>query len=123
MFESLSAVQVFLYEILSVIGRIIVALFVFAIAVYAARFTGAIAKAVASYIEIKNTKLVSDIVKGIIYFFALIQILIVLNVSGAVTIILSFLQAAFYGFALAMGIAFGLGGQDKAKEIVEKLKK
>ncbi len=119
----LSTVTDFLTNILGIIGNIIVALFIFAIAVYAARFAGAIAKAVAEYIDIKNTKLVSNLVKAIIYFFALFQILTVLNVEGVLNIIYTFVQAAFYGLALAMGIAFGFGGQEKAKEIIEKCKK
>jgi len=123
MFESLSVIQDFINNVLAVIGRIIVALFIFAISVYAARFAGAIAKAVANYIDLKNTKFVADIVKVIIYFFALLQILKVLEVTEVRAVILLIVQAAVYGFALALGIAFGLGGQERAKEMLEKIKK
>ena len=119
----LGAVQSFIINILGVIGNIIIALFIFAIAVYAGRFAGAIGKAVAEYVEFQNSRLVADIVKAIIYFIAFIQILGVLGATQAVGLVMGLVQAVFYGVALAVGIAFGLGGQEKAKHFIERLRK
>ena len=119
----LVVVQNFIVSILGIIGKIIVALFIFGIAVYAARFAGALGKAVAEYVEFKNSKLISDIVKAIIYFVAFLQILAVLGANQVVGLVMGLLQAVFYGVALAIGIAFGLGGQEKAREYIERLKR
>jgi hypothetical protein len=120
---NLSSVQMFIKSILSIIGNIIKALVIFAIAVYAARFAGALGRAVANYVEFKNTKLISDIIKGIIYFAALMQILSVLGVNQVIGIINGLIYATFFGFALALGISFGFGGQERAKTVLEKIQK
>jgi hypothetical protein len=120
---NLDSVQGFITTILGVIGNIIVALFIFAIAVYAARFAGALGRAVAKYVEFSNTKLISDIIKAVIYFAAFVQILGVLGATQIYSLVFSLLQAVFFGVALAIGIAFGFGGQEKARDFIEKLRK
>ncbi len=120
---NLVVVQSFITGILGIIGKIIVALFVFAIAVYAARFAGSLGRAVAEYVEFGSPKLISDIIKGIIYFVAVIQILDILGAVQIIALIGSLIQAVFYGAALAVGLAFGLGGQEKAKDFIERVRK
>ena len=120
MFDSLSVVKEFVSSILNVIGNIIVALFILVVAVYAARFAGAIASAVAKYVEIKNTNTVSIFVKVVIYLFAIITILDVIGGRAVSELIISIIEATVFGLALAVGIAFGFGGQERAKEIIDK---
>lgn len=119
----LTAVEVFLNNTLEVIGRIIIALVVFAVAVYAARFVEGIADSVSKYIKVSNSKLVGNIAAGIIYFMAVLVVLDVLQIEVIKNLVLDIVNSAVYGIVIALGIAFGLGGQEKAKEIIEKCKK
>ena len=63
----------------------------------------------------------SEVAKYSIYAFAIIAALNQLGIAGA------FMQTFFTGLvamlAIAGGLAFGLGGQDAAKEMIEKVKK
>ena len=123
MFPSLNIVQKFIADVLFFIGKFIGAILIFAVAVYAARFAGTIAKAVAKYVDVKNVNAVETVTKFVIYFFALIQVLEVTGANGILSIFYTLIEAILYGAGLAAGIAFGLGGQEKAKEFLDKLKK
>ncbi|HIP21403.1 MAG TPA: hypothetical protein EYG72_00315 [Candidatus Pacebacteria bacterium] len=113
----------FIEKILGTVGNIIVALFVFAITVYVARFTNTIAVAIAKYIDVKNTNLVAHITSGIIYLVGILMALQVLNEQVLTGLITNIIEALVYGVVIALGIAFGLGGQDKAKEYIDSLRK
>ena len=120
---NLTSVEGFIQKILGTVGNIIVALFVFAITVYVARFTNTIAVAIAKYIDVKNTNLVAHITSGIIYLVGILMALQVLNEQVLTGLITNIIEALVYGVVIALGIAFGLGGQDKAKEYIDNLRK
>ena len=119
----LDKVNTFIENILDVIGNIILGLFIFIITVYVARFTETITGAVAKYIEFKNTELAKKIVAGIIYFIGLMFFIDTLNLEIFKEFIMTLITGITAGLSLAFGIAFGLGGQEKAKKVIEKLKK
>lgn len=119
----LDAIEGFIEKILGIFWKLIIALVVFGIAVYVARFTNSIAVAIAKYIKVKNTDLVATITSGVIYLTALLTILEIFEVNVIMDLITTIIQAAVYGIVIALGLAFGLGGQERAKEVIEKMKK
>jgi len=73
----------------------------------------------------KSVRWFGDATKAIVVFLG---IMVGLTTVGFNTTIitnsfLAILQGVVYGIALAFGIAFGLGGQDDAKDFVKKLRK
>jgi len=73
----------------------------------------------------KTVRWLADATKAIIIFMGIMVGLTTMGFNTQI-ITLSFLeilQGAVYGIALAFGIAFGLGGQDDAKDVVKKFRK
>ena len=74
-----------------------------------------------SFSKIKTRKFLGFLAKAIILFFTA---LIILNQLGVAQDLIRILFAGIIGMvAIAGGIAFGLGGKDTAKEVLESLKK
>lgn len=102
------------------IPNIIVAVIVFLLGIYAARF---ISKVISSSLKnMKDTKAV--FIEKIVYYsivvFTVFLVLGQLNIAQG--IISSAFALIFGAFCLAFGLAFGLGGKDFASDILKKLK-
>jgi len=118
----LQAITDFLTKILEYVKNVVLGLIVFSITVYVARFTEAISEAVAKYIKVDNVDLVGKVTKGIIYFVGLLLFVHALKLDAIEVLIYQIITATTYGIALAFGLAFGLGGQDKVKEFLAGIK-
>lgn len=117
----LSVVKEFLYSVLGTIGNIVIAIIIFVAAVYAARFVRTIASSVAKAINVKSDELVGNIAAFVIYLMAGITILGLFSVTRDILDLIKVVVMGLVGgFSLAIGIAFGLGGKEKAQEMIEK---
>lgn len=118
---NLKGIERILEEILGFIPNVIIAVFIFVVAVIIADILEKISRVGAEGIKIKNSHLVGVIVKWSIWIFAIIIILEQLRIAP------EFMTILFTGFvgmlALAMGLAFGLGGKEVVSEALESLKK
>ena len=69
--------------------------------------------------DIKSANFLGSVTKWAIWVFAILMALYQLGVAAA------FVQTLFTGFvvaiSLASGLAFGLGGKDSAKKLLDKL--
>jgi len=79
-------------------------------------------------IELSKSPLVRLSARGAKLVIIYIGLTTALATAGISTILISsvfvtVLQAAVFGIALAIGISFGLGGQDEAKDIIKKGRK
>gem|GEM_PF-6101270 len=116
-------VNTFVGMLLAVILKIVIAIIIFGVAVVASRFILNITGAVVKILKVKNSELLSKVVSGIIYFTALVIVLDLFSVTQVlVYYINTIVSSATLGLALAFGLAFGLGGKERAKEILDKLK-
>ncbi|MDP2641310.1 MAG: hypothetical protein Q8P39_02080 [Candidatus Yanofskybacteria bacterium] len=69
--------------------------------------------------------LAGGVIKWFIWIFAIFSALLQLNIAvlPIAVLIESFVQASAYGFALAVAIAFGLGGKDAAADFIAEFRK
>jgi len=72
-------------------------------------------------VEVKTATLFGKISKVAILTLTILAVLNQLNI--ATDLVNTLFQGVVYGLTIAGGIAFGLGGQEKAKEILEKIGK
>ena len=111
----------FLKAIVGWLPNIIVAAAIFVVAVIIADFAEKLIKAIVGKMEVAYTKFLGAIIKWAIWIFAILAILAQLGVAKEI------IQIFVTGFValvvISSGIAFGLGGKDVAKEILENLKR
>lgn len=121
--EILGLVQLagFLNEVLAYLPNVVVAALIFVIAVVIADILEKVVRAGVEGIKVGYGQLVGVRVKWSIWIFAILAILIQLGVAP------SLIQTLFTGvialIVISAGLAFGLGGRDVAKEILENLKR
>jgi len=110
----------FLTRVLDWLPNVLVAAAIFVVSIIVADITEKIIKASVHKLEIKYSQLLGAIVRGSIYTFATLAILLQLGVARDIisTVVNGFVAM----FALAFGLAFGLGGKDAAKEVINTLK-
>ncbi len=112
---------VFLQKVVSYLPNVLVASFIFVVAVIIADIVGKILHATVESAQMGSGRYVALIVKWSIWIFTIIAVLLQLGVAPFL------LQTLFTGvvaaLALATGLSFGLGGKDAAAGIVEDLKK
>jgi hypothetical protein len=117
----LSAVVNFLNSILAYVPNVAAAAAILLIGVVLANFLATVVTSVTKGIEVGYAELLSVVVRWSIMIFAFLAALVQLNVASYL------IQTLFTGFvalfAIAGGLAFGLGGKDAAGEFVNKLKK
>ena len=110
----------FLVRVLEWLPNVIVAAAIFVVSIIVADILEKIIMASVRKLEIKYSQLLGMIVRSAIYIFAILAILMQLKVAEG---IINILVTGFVGmFALAFGLAFGLGGKDVAGEIIRGLK-
>jgi hypothetical protein len=114
----LDQVNVFLSEVVNYIPQVIVAVLILMIAVVVAGALQKVIVASAKAGHVKSAELLGRVTKWSIWIFAILTALITLGIAPQ--LIQMLLTAIFAGGALAMGLAFGLGGKDAAQRIVER---
>ncbi len=114
----LDQVNVFLSEVVNYIPQVIVAVLILMIAVVVASALQKIIVASAKAGHVKSAELLGRVTKWSIWIFAILTALITLGIAPQ--LIQMILTAVFAGGALAIGLAFGLGGKDVAARLIEK---
>jgi len=110
----------FLKAIVSWLPNLVVAAAIFVVAVIIADFTERLIKAIVGKMEIGYTRLLGAIVRYSIWIFAFLAIL---SQLGVATEIIQILVGGFVALlVISSGIAFGLGGKDLARDILENLR-
>lgn len=117
----LSEFAVFLQRILAYLPNVLVASLIFVVAVIVADIVEKLIRALVESTEVGYGHLVSVIVKWSIWVFAVIAILLQLQV--AVFLLQTLFTGLVAALAIAGGIAFGLGGKEVASEVLQEVKK
>lgn len=107
-------------DIVAYLPNVIVAALIFVIAVMVADFLSKIMVATTEKADFVHTGLAGAIVKWAIWFFAIFAILIQLGIANE--LLETLFEGLIYMIAIAGGLAFGLGGQDAAREMISKMK-
>ncbi|MEZ4210309.1 MAG: hypothetical protein R3B38_01175 [Patescibacteria group bacterium] len=117
----LSKVTDFLNNILAYIPNVFVAIGILLIGLFAAHFFSGIVRGTVGAARIHSANLLATVTKWAIYVFT---IAVALQQLGIAAIIIDrFLTALFFMFALAGGLAFGLGGQKTAADALDDVRK
>jgi len=117
----LTQVNAFLNQVvLLYLPKVIVAALIILVAAVIADFTERIVVGAAKAAEIKSANFAGKISRWAIWVFAILAALFQLGIAAA------FVQTLFTGIivavSLALGLSFGLGGQDAAAKFIEKVK-
>jgi hypothetical protein len=114
----------FLSDILGYLPNVIIAILIFVVTVIVVDIVEKVVRTAVEGIKVGYGKAVSSIVKGAIWVFAIFAILRQLWIVPELIDI--FFGALVYGivafFVISLGLAFGLGGQQVAAEILRDLK-
>lgn len=108
-------------EVVSYLPQVIVAVVILMVGAIVADLASRSVEATVQTIGAKTAALAADITKWSIMVFAVLAALLQLGI--AVSIINNLVLGFVALVAIAGGLAFGLGGQDAAKEVIERLKK
>ncbi len=111
----------FLKDVLAYLPNVIVAALIFVVAVIIADILEKIVRATVEKIRIGYAQLAGAIVKWAIWIFAILAILMQLKVAA--TLIQTLFTGLVAMLVIAAGLAFGLGGRETAKELLERLKR
>ena len=119
-FSALQLTQVneFLLGILSYLPHVIVAVLILMAAIVVASAMQKIVVASARAAHMKSAELLGKTTKWAIFIFGLLVTLSNLQIEMSIVFVL--VQLLFAGIALALGLAFGLGGKDVAARLIEK---
>jgi len=116
---SLNSASILFNEIMLYIPNIIVAIVILILGIYLARMVSQIILT-----SLKNMKDKTASFIGRLAYYSIIVLTVFVTISQlniAPDIIGSAFQLLFGGLCLALGLAFGLGGKDKAAEIINDL--
>jgi len=118
---NLEQVTDFLNKVLLYIPNVVVAVVIMLVGAIVAHFLGNVVKTAVSAAKIGPARFLSGITYYAIIIFAIMAALMQLGIAS------DLIETLFTGFvamvALAGGLAFGLGGRDMGKEILDKIKK
>lgn len=114
----LGQVNSFLRDVVDYLPSVIVAVLILMVAVVVAGAMQKIVVASSKAAHIKSAELLGRITKWSIWIFALLTALF--NLGIAPGLIQTVVMAVFAGGALAVGLAFGLGGKEVAQKLIEK---
>lgn len=114
----LDQVTSFLKDVVAYLPQVIIAVLILMVAVIIANAMQKIVVASARAAHAKSAELLGRITKWSIWIFALLTALFNLGIAPA--LIQTVVMAVFAGAALALGLAFGLGGKDTAQRLLEK---
>ena len=116
---NLASASLLFNEILLYIPNIIVAIVILIIGIYLARMVSQILLTSLKNMKDKTATFISQLA-----FYAIIVLTVFVTISQlniASEIVSSAFQLLFGGLCLALGLAFGLGGKDKAAEIINDM--
>ena len=114
----LDTVNSFLSQITSYLPNVIIAVLVLMVAAIVASAMQKIVVASAKAAHSQSAELLGRVTKWSIWIFAILAALVQLGVAAV--LIQMILTALFAGLALALGLAFGLGGKVVAARMIEK---
>jgi small-conductance mechanosensitive channel len=119
-FDTLGLTQVtsFLRDVVNYLPQVIIAVLILMVAVVVANVMQKLVVASSRAAHIQSAELLGRITKWAIWIFALLTALFNLGVAPA--LIQTVITAVFAGGALAIGLAFGLGGKEVAQKMLEK---
>ncbi|MFH1749619.1 MAG: hypothetical protein ABH837_01860 [bacterium] len=117
----LPAVTNFLNKILEYLPEVTSAAGILLIGMIAAHFVAHLVRSFAHSLELSHAGTAGSIAKYSIIFFAIIAALVELGIARSM--LLTLFTGLVGMLALAGGLAFGLGGQGVAKEILEGIKR
>jgi hypothetical protein len=109
------------YSIVAYIPRAVVAVAIVVIGAVLADLVARLVESTAQTIGAKTAAVASDMVRWIVVVMAVITAVDQLGLNTSV--INQVVTGVIVMLALAGGLAFGLGGQDAAKEVIENIKK
>ncbi|OHA76425.1 MAG: hypothetical protein A3J30_00120 [Candidatus Wildermuthbacteria bacterium RIFCSPLOWO2_02_FULL_47_9c] len=114
----------FLRDVLAYLPNVIVAALILVVAIIVADIAEKVVRASVEGAKIGHGQFISSVVKWFIWIFALFSALLQLDIAvlPVQVLIQTFVQGIGYGVALAVAIAFGLGGKDQAAEILRDLR-
>jgi hypothetical protein len=118
---NLTAASILFNEIMLYIPNIIVAIVILIIGIYLARMVSQILKTSLKSMQDKTSDLISQITYISIVILTVFVTLGQLNIAQE--IVTSAFQIIFGAICLALALAFGLGGRDKASEVLNDLLK
>ena len=121
--EILGFVQLtgFLTDVLNYLPNVVVAAFIFVIAVIIADILEKVVRAAVESVKVGYGQVVGAIVKWSIWVFAILAILSQLKIEAADWIV-NLINIVVVGIVAMIAIAFGLGGKEVAGEILRNLR-
>ncbi len=114
----LTRVTEFLNEVVNYLPQVIVAVLILMVAIIVAQAMEKIVIASSKAANISSAVMLGKVTRWAIWIFAVLTALFNLGVASA--IIQTVITAVFAGGALAIGLAFGLGGKEVAQRLIEK---
>lgn len=114
----LSQVTVFLRQVVSYLPQVIVAVLILMVAMVVGTTMERIVIASSRATNVRSAEMLGHVTRWAIWIFAILTALF--NLGIAPSIIQTVITAVFAGGALAIGLAFGLGGKDYAQKVIEK---
>ena len=116
----LSQVSGFLTAVLMYVPNIIIAVIIMLAAVVIASFLQKLVKASVDASGLKSGNLLGMMTKWSILIFAVLATLEQLSVAPG--LVQTFFSGLMYTLALAVGLAFGLGGKEAAADFIQKVR-
>ncbi len=119
---SLDAVSDFLKQVLLYIPNVLVAVVIITIGLVVGNFTAELVEKsvrMSDFISNASIKTLKNITKWVIVLFAVMAALSQLGIAPQ--LIQIFFTGVVMMFALAGGLAFGLAGRDRAREVIERM--
>lgn len=113
----LSQFAVFLGQVVSYLPQVIVAVLVLMVAMVVGHVMERIVIASSKATNIRSAEMLGHITRWTIWIFAILTALF--NLGIAPSLIETLVTGILAGGALAIGLAFGLGGKDYAKSVIE----
>ncbi len=115
----------FLSSVVAYLPNIIVAVFIFVVAIIIADLLEKVVKASAEGLKAGSGNMIGNIAKWAVWFFALFAILEQLIPKAETFAILyeNFIQGIVYLIVIVLGLSFGLGGKEVAADILHDLKR
>lgn len=115
----LTQISEFLRAVVLYIPNVIIAVVILIVGIVVSNFIQTLVQETALAAKLSSADFLANVARWAILIFTVMAVLIQLKVATELIQIL--FTGLVFMFALAGGIAFGLGGKDKAKEILDKL--